>query len=115
MNKRRLGAKKEEEACLFLQEKGYEIIDKNFYSRYGELDLVCKKKEYLVFVEVKYRREDAFGYPSEAVTRKKQRAMYRTAEYYLYKNQIKADTPCRFDVVSILGNEISLIENCMEG
>lgn len=115
MNKRKLGMEKEKTACEFLKNRGYEILDRNFYSRYGELDLVCKKGDYLVFVEVKYRKKTDFGYPSEAVTRKKQSAMLHTARYYMYKNRISDSTPCRFDVVCILDEEISIIENCMEG
>ncbi|MEG1459118.1 MAG: YraN family protein, partial [Acetivibrio sp.] len=61
MNKRALGFEKEKLAAQFLEEKGYQVLEKNFYSHFGELDLICKKEEYLVFVEVKYRKELAYG------------------------------------------------------
>ena len=115
MNKRTLGFEKEAVAANYLNEHGYQIVEKNFYSRYGEIDLICKKDGYLVFVEVKYRKDNDFGFPSEAITLKKMQSMRKTAGYYLYKNGFFEDTPCRFDIVSILGDDISIIENGMEG
>ncbi|MEG2441064.1 MAG: YraN family protein [Acetivibrio sp.] len=114
MNKRALGFEKEKLAAQFLEEKGYQVLEKNFYSHFGELDLICKKEEYLVFVEVKYRKELAYGYPLEAVSYRKQQCLLKTARYYLYKNKIEEETPCRFDMVSILGEKINIIENCLE-
>ncbi len=115
INKRALGFEKEAVASAYLTEHGYQVIDKNFYSRYGEIDLICKKDGCLIFVEVKYRKDKDFGFPSEAITLRKMQSMRKTANYYLYKNKQTEETPCRFDVVSILGEEISIIENVMEG
>jgi len=115
MNKRALGFEKEAVAAAYLTEHGYQVIDKNFYSRYGEIDLICKKDGYLIFVEVKYRKDNDFGFPSEAITLRKMQSMRKTANYYLYKNKLIEETPCRFDVVSLLGDDISIIENVMEG
>lgn len=114
MNKRALGNEKEKIAAAFLKENQYEIIEQNFYSRYGEIDLICKKESYLVFVEVKYRKKESYGYPQEAVTYRKQQSMIKTARFYMYKNEISEYTPCRFDTVCILGEEINIIENCIE-
>lgn len=114
-NRRTLGKQKEMLAAQFLKEQGYEILEENFYSHFGEIDLIARDDRYLVFVEVKYRKSAAGGYPSEAVNTGKQKRIYRTAEYYLYKKGIAADTPCRFDVVSIRENEITLIKNAFGG
>lgn len=115
MNKRTLGSEKEAVAASFLREQGYEILGKNFYSRYGEIDLIGKKDGYLVFIEVKYRKDEVFGFPSEAITFRKMQALQKTAAYYLYKHGFAEETACRFDMVSILGDRISIIENSMEG
>lgn len=115
MNKRKLGFEKEELACSYLKEHGYSIIETNFYTRYGEIDIIGRKDEYLVFIEVKYRKDLSYGFPQEAVTSRKMQAMRKSALYYLYKEKLNEDTPCRFDVVSILDDQILIIENCMEG
>jgi len=65
----------------------------------------------LVFVEVKYRLNNRYGYPAEAVTAAKQRKIYYTAEYYRYRYRIEEETPCRFDVIEILGDKIRWIKN----
>ncbi len=64
---------------------------------------------------MKYRSTDAFGYPEEAVTLKKQRTIVGTARYYMLKNGYPPETPCRFDVVAITGEKIRLVKNAFEG
>lgn len=113
-NKREIGTAYEKEAVLFLQNRGYEIIQCNFRCRQGEIDIVAKEGGYLVFVEVKYRYGTANGWPEEAVGRQKQRKILHTARYYLYQHQLPEDTPCRFDVVGICGRMFSLIQNAYE-
>lgn len=110
-NTREIGTAYEKGAVLFLQNKGYEIVQCNFRCRQGEIDIVAKDGRYLVFVEVKYRHGITAGWPEEAVGRQKQRRILQTAKYYLYQNQLPEDTPCRFDVVGICGGEFSLIQN----
>ena len=110
-NKRSLGAEKEELAEKYLKEQGTEIIAKNFYFHGGELDLVVKDGEYICFVEVKYRKSSSYGLPEEAVTISKQRKIIQGAKLYLYRNKYPADTPCRFDVISIFRNEITWIKD----
>ncbi|MGN1085289.1 MAG: YraN family protein [Lachnospiraceae bacterium] len=111
MNKRRIGSKTEEKVQEYLQKNGYDIVCRNFFSRYGELDIVAKKDGYLVFVEVKYRSGDRYGAPEEAVGFRKQKRIIETARYYLYRNGLPFDTPCRFDVAGVLGEEIRITEN----
>lgn len=110
-NKRSLGKEKEKLAEHYLEAKGYRILERNFYARGGELDLIAKDAEYLVFIEVKYRSADSKGHPLEAVDFRKQNKIRFAAQYYMYKNQLPEDTPCRFDVVSILGEEITLVKD----
>lgn len=114
-DKRAVGREKEALAESYLKEQGYKILQKNSYSYFGEIDLVAKDGIYLAFVEVKYRKTQKRGYALEAITQKKRQRIYNTAKYYLYQNQIPLDTPCRFDVVAIQGQEIQLIKNAFGG
>ena len=68
MNRRETGSRYEKQAAVFLEQKGYEILEMNFRCRRGEIDLVARDGEYLVFVEVKYRADLRCGRPAEAVT-----------------------------------------------
>ncbi|MCI8585500.1 MAG: YraN family protein [Lachnospiraceae bacterium] len=111
MNKRKTGARYEEQAACFLEARGYRILERNFYCRQGEIDLVAEESGYLVFIEVKYRKSFRIGYPSEAVDGYKQRKLSRAAAYYCHKNRIPETRACRFDVVSILGEQVELIQN----
>lgn len=110
-NKRSLGTEKEELAAAYITEQGAALLSKNFYFRGGELDLVAKDGEYVCFIEVKYRKNRNYGFPEEAVTVAKQRKMLQGARVFLYQNKYPADTPCRFDVISIYKEEITWIKD----
>lgn len=110
-NKRTIGSRYEESAAAFLEQNGYSILEKNYRDRYGEIDLVAEEGRYLVFVEVKYRKNRDCGYPEEAVNSEKQKRIRHTARYYLYKHGLSEETPCRFDVVAVMGDEIRLIKD----
>ena len=101
-------------AAKHLQSKGYKIIAKNYKNELGEIDLIAKHGDYLVFVEVKTRLSKAFGSPLEAVNLHKQNKIRQVATFYLKQHKL-LDTNCRFDVVSIVGQiddyEITHIEN----
>lgn len=112
-NKRKIGAEYEKTAAEYLKNIGYEILEYNYRSRQGEIDIVAKDGEYLVFCEVKYRANQQSGHPSEAVNDKKQRALSKCALYYIMKKKME-DVPCRFDVVSICGKEITLLKNAFD-
>lgn len=105
-NKRKIGAQKELLAADYLQKQGVKIICRNYYFHGGEIDLVVKDREYLVFVEVKFRKNHSYGFPAEAVTKAKQKTLLRGARQYLYQNHLPSDTPCRFDVISMEGEDI---------
>lgn len=110
-NKREIGSKKEELAAAYLMDKGLNVLRKNYYFPGGEIDLVVKDEEYLVFTEVKYRRSASFGFPAEAVNKSKQKKMILGARMYLHEYRLPMETPCRFDVISICGDEITWMEN----
>ena len=110
MNKRKIGSDYEEKAVRYLENSGYIIVERNFYCKQGEIDIIAKNGEYLVFIEVKYRRDDKKGYPTEAVNYNKRNRIIKAAKYYLYKNGYM-EQAVRFDVVSIMGDEIELIKD----
>lgn len=111
MNNRRIGDIEEVLAVNFLKNNGYDIIERNFRCKLGEIDIVAEHEGYLVFVEVKYRSSMQYGSPADSITIKKQERIYKVAQLYMIRNHIAVDFPTRFDVVLILGNEISIIKN----
>lgn len=113
-NKRETGTRYEEAAADYLRQRGLSILEQNYRCREGEIDLIAKDGSYLVFVEVKYRKDTAKGYPAEAVDHYKQQHILKTARYYLYNHRYGEDTPCRFDVIGILDHEIEWIQNAFE-
>jgi len=100
-NKRSTGSKGEQIACEFLTKLGYKIIERNYHYGHGEIDIVAKDGEIIVFVEVKYRKSLEYGQPETAITKGKQKQIRKIAEAYIYERDIK-DTSCRIDVVAIL-------------
>lgn len=114
LNKRQTGTAYEEKAAMWLAEKGFKILERNFRCRQGEIDLIARDGRYLVFVEVKYRSRGNTGHPAEAVNLRKQQRIIQTAQYYCYRNRIPESQAIRFDVVSILGDRIEHIENGFE-
>ena len=117
MNNRVKGSVYEEEAASFLIAKKYEILERNYRRKTGEIDLVAREpaEGRIVFAEVKFRSRRATGEPSEAVDRRKQIRIYRTAEWFLLERKLPPETPCRFDVISILNGEIRHIVNAFGG
>lgn len=111
MNKRAVGSKYEQLAASHLTAIGYVILEQNYYSPHGEIDIIASDQGTLVFVEVKYRKNASSGYPQEAVTKTKQQAIRYTARHYLYKHRFCENTQCRFDIVSILADQITLIKD----
>lgn len=115
MNNREIGTSYEQKAAEYLTKNGYNILERNFRCRIGEIDLIGKDGDYLCFIEVKYRSGIAKGYPAEAITPNKIRRITRTAQFYMLMHKIQQDTPCRFDAVVILENEITVIKNAFDG
>lgn len=115
MNKRSVGASYEGIACDYLKNRGYTILEKNYRNRAGEIDIIAMDGEYICFIEVKYRRDRGCGMPLEAVNFKKQKNIIKVAKYYLMMKGHTEWTPCRFDVVAIEGEDITLLQNAFEG
>ena len=101
-------------AAAYLEERGVTILERNYRCRMGELDLIAKDGEYLVFVEVKYRCDKESGHAAEAVDSKKQRVISRVAAYYLMSRRSTLDLPCRFDVVAVEDGGIRWYQNAFE-
>lgn len=99
--RRALGQQGEALAVKYLQKEGYRIIERNYRTRYGELDIICLKKDILVFVEVKTRRSEKYGAAEEALTTVKIEHIRKVALHYLSTHQNKSKE-IRFDVITIL-------------
>lgn len=112
-NKRAVGAEYERMAGIFLEQQGFQILEYNYRCNKGEIDLIAMEKEYLVFCEVKYRKDSRKGFPEEAVSIRKQRVISQCAAYYLMEKGYTA-VPCRFDVISIMGDEMHLVRNAFD-
>ena len=101
-NKRDIGKEGEDIAAKYLTEKGFEIVERNFYySNHGEIDIVANHNNQLVFIEVKSRLNLEYGEPEYAITRKKIKQIKKVAELYLFDKEIE-EVDCRFDVVAVL-------------
>lgn len=98
-----LGAWGEEKAARFLEQQGFRILERNFRSRFGEIDLIGETEEFLVFVEVRLRKSIRFGTPEETVDHRKQQKLRLTAESYLQKHP--TDKQPRFDVVALYAKD----------
>lgn len=96
-----LGARGEAAAVKALRRAGYKILDRNYHTRWGELDIVAEQRRVVAFVEVKTRTDERFGAPAEAVTPRKQTRLHRAAQLYLQDRGL-TDRLCRFDVVSVV-------------
>ena len=113
-NNRKTGAECEQKAARFLESRGYEIVDKNYYCPHGEIDIIAKEAGDIVFVEVKYRKNFIYGGPECAVNFKKRKHMIESAMGYMAQKYESVDISCRFDVVAITGSEIHLIKNAFD-
>ncbi|MBI2022648.1 YraN family protein [Candidatus Daviesbacteria bacterium] len=118
MNNKVTGNKGEDLACQYLQNLGYKILKRNFLIRGGEIDIVARDADVLVFVEVKARYSHEYGLPIESITHWKLKALQKTALFYIQKINW-GNRPYRFDLISIdYANskdnpEIELIKNIL--
>ncbi len=111
VNKRKLGGQVEEAVSDYLLAHGFEIIERNYRCRQGEIDIIAKEGGYYVFIEVKYRSKEDYGIPAEAVGTAKQRRISKVALQYLYSHNLGEDTPVRFDVAGVFQNKITYYRN----
>lgn len=110
------GQQGEQIAAAFLKKRGYKILERNYRTPLGEIDIIAKQGRTIVFVEVKSRKTDRFGSPKESITRAKQARLTRTALCYL-KETDQMDVSARFDVVIVRGDdkkETEIITNAFE-
>lgn len=107
---RKTGVQGETEVVRFLKQKKYRIIETNYHTMFGEIDIIAQDREILVFIEVKKRLTLAFGRPCEAVDGRKQHKIRTSATCYLKEKRLW-DKPCRFDVIEVIDTEMNHIEN----
>ena len=98
---RKSGTHWEKTAESFLRDQGLKLLHRNFSSRFGEIDLIMEDEKTVVFIEVKFRKNNHHGSGADAVTFHKQNKISRTAAWYLAMNTHRAEQFCRFDVISI--------------
>jgi putative endonuclease len=115
---RAFGLECETLAARFLSDRGYRIVERNYRTRRGEIDLIAYDGHTLVFIEVKARRSDAFGGPRWAIDRRKQVRLGKLAHHYLHRQRLE-DQDCRFDLVFIHAEEgkspaVELMKNAFE-
>ncbi|MHB1456686.1 MAG: YraN family protein [Armatimonadota bacterium] len=99
-----LGRLGEDKAVEYLSNARYEIIARNYRCRSGEIDIIARDTDCLVFIEVKSRRDTRFSAPSEAVDIRKQRKIINSCRQYLIDNEMD-EVSCRFDVVEVYFND----------
>ena len=97
-----IGKAAEDRALAFLQTQGCELVARNWHCSYGEIDLIMRLGDKLLFIEVKFRKSAAFGGAAYSITPSKLAKLQRSIEYYLQINQL--NTPCRLDAVLLQGN-----------
>ncbi len=108
--KRGVGEQGEKQAAEFLKKLGYEVVAQNFYTQLGEVDLVCRDDEQLVFVEVKLRNSNKYGSALEALTPKKLGRVVRASEEWLRKNNLE-NSDWRIDLITIESGKIEHYQN----
>jgi putative endonuclease len=104
------GQTAENRALQYLTSKGIQHIESNFRAKTGEIDLIVKEGNTLIFLEVKARKSNQYGHPAEFVTPAKQRKIIKTAQLYLLKHPALNNLPCRFDVITMTSVDQANIE-----
>ncbi|MFH1478401.1 MAG: YraN family protein [Candidatus Omnitrophota bacterium] len=118
LSRKESGKKGEELALGYLKKQGYKILEKNYKTKLGEIDIIGMDGRYCSFIEVRSRENTRFGSPEESIDIKKRSKLIRAALFYI-KNKKMEDKPCRFDVVAVLGinsasPKINLIKNAFQ-
>lgn len=110
------GSAGESAAAAYLKKKRYKIVERNFSCRFGEIDIIARQGQYIVFAEVKTRKNENFAMAREFVTRSKQERIIKSAMLWLQQNDV--DLQPRFDVIEVIGEgrqrRIQHIENAFE-
>jgi putative endonuclease len=114
-----LGSKGEDLAVQYLKRRGFKVIERNYHCSAGEIDLIAREKNTLVFVEIKARSSSDYGLPQDAVDRFKQKKLIEVARTYMAERHLTEDIAARFDVVAIhltpAGPDIEVIRDAFQG
>lgn len=113
-NRRKKGQIYEKKAARFLEKHGYEILAVNFYSKFGEIDIIAKKENLLVIIEVKYRETNLYGEGIESINKVKLKRIFKTTRQYIYEHNIK-NMDIRFDCICFFKDTISWFTNVVWG
>ncbi len=113
--KRDFGQLQEQIAADYLIAKGLKLLFKNFQCRRGEIDLIMRDADTLVFVEVRYRRSSKFGSAVESVDYRKQTKLLRCAQYFLVSHNLTEIHPCRFDILGLSPGQPNSGASCTSG
>jgi len=109
-----LGKEGERAAAEYLRRKGYRVIEENYRTRRGEIDIICEQTGSIIFVEVKTRKSLSFGHPEEAVDSRKRKKMAEIALDYLTEKNLNGKVDCRFDVVAITLKDSKIVSHIMD-
>ena len=109
--KQTIGHNAEEKAKIYLEKEGLQSLDQNYLCKMGEIDLVMKEGDYIVFVEVRFRDNENYTAALESITPSKQNKVIKAATYFLLENNLYNKVDCRFDVVVMDNLEIHWIKN----
>ena len=109
MNKRGIGNKREAIAASFLENNEIIILERNYQNRFGEIDIIGKEGNILLFIEVKYRKNESFGYPLESIGYFKRERIKKLARYYLNEKHYYG-AMVRFDCIGIMGVRIDWVK-----
>ena len=112
LNTRNIGGIGEERAIRYLKNNEFKIVKQNYRCKVGEIDIIALKDNILRFIEVKYRKDESYGCPYEAVTGKKQNKIFKVSSWFLNENRQFENIQCSFDVISITDHRIEYIFNC---
>ena len=115
MNKRSVGTEYETMACRYLEKEGLEILVRNYRVRIGEIDIIAKDGDTLVFAEVKFRSSTQYGGAEYAISEGKRKTIMKVAQWFMNSRHISQDAFCRFDAVLIDGDDIIHIKNAWQG
>lgn len=109
LNKVALGLRGESKACRYLKRRGYKILKRNWRNPFGEVDVIARKGEDIVFIEVKTRLSDNYGLPNEAVDKRRRERYRQAANFYFLNREINCVV--RFDIIEVFKGKINHLEN----
>ncbi len=107
------GKKNEDKAVEYLKESGYIIRERNFRSRFGEIDIIAEDGSNIVIIEVRSKKDTKYGFPEETINQKKIKRIIKTAQIYITARGLE-NRQIRFDIISIVNNNIFHIKNAFD-